>query len=523
MKGLTLTTREQTRLGIMNMVLSRQYRVTEAAQLIGVSERHTWRMLAAYRKEGAAALAHGNRHRRPSNATCPLIRQEVINLALERYQGVNHSHLTELLTDREGLSFSRSTVRRFLTANGLSSPRRRRPPCHRYRRQRMPQEGMLLQIDGSPHRWLEDRGPEFSLLMAIDDATGTVPCALFREQEDTVGYLQLMQGVIQNKGIPLALYSDRHVVFRAARPKAEDSEKKRQPTQFGRAMTELGVMQIFARSPEAKGRIERANGTFQDRLVSELRLDGARTMAEASVILESFLPRFNERFGVPPDQVGLAYRQLDQETDPDGILCLKERRRVANDNTVQYHGQTLQLYPDANRPTYARRHVEVQERLDGRIVVCYRSKILNPGEAPPLAATLRERPLSPPSPVLEPEEPEEVKVPAPRIPRSIFYEDSEMMAHHRELIRAGMEKARARGKQIGRPRVNQRPEFEQRLAGVMERISLGILSRRKAAIELEIGYATLKRLLDARTANTSEPLQPLVSLTEDKTLVGAAY
>src|SRR5512139_704362 len=303
MEGLTLSAKEQNRLHVLNGVLERQWTVAEAAQLLGVSERHAWRVLAAYREEGAVALAHGNRGRSPPNATLPEIQAEVIELASDRYQGVNHTHFTELLAEREGIKLSRSTVRRLLAGAGLSSKRHRRPPCHRYRRQRMPQEGMLLQIDGSRHQWFGDDGPWLTLVLAIDDATGTVPYALFREQEDTEGYFRLMKGVIQRRGVPLGLYSDRYFVFCYSKPAEEapgasviDRDK---PTQFGRAMRELGVTQVFARSPEAKGRIERANGTFQDRLVAELRLAGVKTLDGANGFLESFLPRFNERFSVP--------------------------------------------------------------------------------------------------------------------------------------------------------------------------------------------------------------------------------
>lgn len=169
MKGLTLTTKEQTKLRIMNGVLERQWTVVEAAQLLGVSVRHTWRLLAAYKKEGAAALAPGNRARLPANTTPAAVRTRVIALARERYQGVNHTHFTELLAEREGIKLSRSTVRRLLVGTGLPSTRQRRPPCHRYRRARMPQEGMLVQVDGSRHRWLGDRGPWLTLLLAVDD------------------------------------------------------------------------------------------------------------------------------------------------------------------------------------------------------------------------------------------------------------------------------------------------------------------------------------------------------------------
>jgi transposase len=213
MKGLTLTQQEQARLEILNRVLQGWVHVVEAAHILGVSERHAWRLLAAYRKEGAAALAHGNRGQRPVNATPQEVRDTVITLARTQYVGLNHTHLTELLAEREGIGLARSTVRNILMGAGVSSPRRRRPPRHRERRERKPQEGMLLQLDGSPHDWLMGRGPKLTLLLAVDDATGTIPAALFRDQEDTQGYLLLFQDIVRRHGIPLAVYTDRHAVF----------------------------------------------------------------------------------------------------------------------------------------------------------------------------------------------------------------------------------------------------------------------------------------------------------------------
>jgi transposase len=501
MKGLTLTMKEQTRLCILNAVLGKQCNVIEAAQLTGVSERHLWRLLAAYRKEGAAALAHGNRNRLPANATSSTIKAQVIALASERYQGVNHTHFTELLSEREGIALSRSTVRRLLTSAGISSSKHRQFPRHRYRRERMPQEGMLVQIDGSHHRWLEERGPWFTLLLSVDDATGSVPFALFQLQEDTEGYFRLLQGIIQQKGIPLALYSDRYFVFRYNGKKEDTPEgsisEKRNPTQFGRAMRELGITQVFARSPEAKGRIERANGTFQDRLVSELRLAGVSTVEEANRFLQVFLPRYNEHFGVPPAQSEPAYRPVSPGLEIDGILCFKERRKVAKDNTVQYHGKTLQIFPGSERTTYARAHVEVQERLDRRLLVCHKGKILSPREAPLSPAFLRNIPQNNISQgLMEPEDQEyPILIPPPQ-PRIIWYADAEMKRVHRDLVKEGMERARQNGKRIGRPRVTERPEFIQQLSAIRERINMGELSKRKAAKELAIGYATLDRLLD---------------------------
>ena len=395
MKGLTLSQREETRIQVLNKVLEGRLKVREAAKLLGISERHGWRILRAYRRDGAAAVAHGNRGRRPTNAFPEEVKARVLELAQERYQGTNHCHLTELLQEREGLSVCRSWVRQVLTAAGLKSPRQRRPSQHRVRRERYPQEGMLLQIDGSHHDWLEGQGPYLTLVAAIDDATGTVPSALFREQEDAQGYFLLLREIIGTKGVPLALYSDRHSIFQVNPMQRESLEEQlageRNPTQFGRALNELGIQSILAHSPQAKGRIERLWGTFQDRLVAVLRLAGASTAEEANQVLRDFLPRFNARFGVPPAQSGLAYRELPQDLALEGVLCFKYQRTVALDNTVHFEGQTLQLLPGLDRLSYARARVEVQERLDGSLAVIYQGKTIASKEAPPHPVTLRAR------------------------------------------------------------------------------------------------------------------------------------
>jgi len=502
MEGLTLSTKEQNRLQILNGVLERHWSMREVAPLLGVSERQGWRLLAAYRQEGAKGLVHKNRGRAPSNVTPVAIQQQVVSLARERYGGINHTQLTELLAEREGVILSRPTVRRLLVREGLASPRQRRPPQHRCRRQRMPQEGMLLQLDGSPHAWLQDRGPWLTLLLAIDDATGTAPYALFQEQEDTRGYLSLLQGIIQRRGVPLAVYNDGHAVFQPRRSALDNGR----PTQWGRALAELGITQILAHSPQAKGRVERANGTFQDRLVSELRLAGACTQEQANQVLRDFLPRFNERFGVPADQPDVAYQTVDPELDLGGVLCIKELRRVAKDNTVQYHGRSLQLFPGTGRPSYAGARVEVQERLDGRLLVRHKDQILTPQEAPALAAELRTRVATGPVVVSLPEPdptdwepPQRVKAPVtpgPLAGEPIWYEDPARKQVHRDLVRAGMERAQQRGQRIGRPRVTERPEFIQRFAAAVERMRPDGLSRSQAARELGIGYTTLTRLLE---------------------------
>ncbi len=260
-------------------------------------------------------------------------------------------------------------------------------------------------------------------------------------------------------------------------------------------------------------RSQRTGGTSQRYLPgpvgspsAEGRLAGACTLAEANQVLTDFLPRFNQRFGVPADQPELAYRPVDPELDLGGVLCIKELRRVAKDNTVQYHGRTLQLFPSTERPSYAGARVEVQERLDGRLLVRHRERILTTQEAPPLATELRAQVAAGPVVVALPDpdptdwRPTE-RVRAPVLPgplagEIIWYEDPTRKQVHRELVRAGMERARRQGKRIGRPRVSERPEFEQRFMAVVERIGPGRLSRRQAAKQLGIGYATLKRLLE---------------------------
>ena len=355
---------------MLNSVLEYQLPLAQAAEIMGVSERHTKRLLAGYRKHGAAALAHGNRGRRPHNAVPETASATVVRLASNGYAGANHSHaganhshFTELLREREGIDLSRPTVRRILVKAGIGSPRSRRFQQHRFRRRRMPQEGMLVQIDGSQHPWLEDRGPKLTLLIAVDDATGTVAQAVFRTTEDTRGYLVLLEGLVRQWGIPLALYSDRHAAFKYnARQKPVPVET----TQFARVMRDLGVQQIFALSPQAKGRVERMLETFQDRLVTELRLATTSTMDQANEDLQEFLPRFNAQFSVPAEQPETtAYRLV-----PDGLsltetICLKDTRKVARDNTVKYQWRVLQLLPEAERPSYAGLRVDVMERADG--------------------------------------------------------------------------------------------------------------------------------------------------------------
>ena len=377
---------EEARRYVLEGVMAGDLRASQAAEILGVSERHAWRLLAAYRTRGAASLEHGNRGRRPHNAVAADVASAVVRFASTRYPGANHTHLAELLWEHEGLDVSSWTVRRILARAGIASPRRRRPPEHRVRRERMPREGMLLQVDGSHHAWLEDRGPRFALLLAVDDATGAAVHALFRPVEDARGYFLLLEEIVRRCGIPLALYSDRHGVFKAS---SDGRRGLKVATQFARAMRELGVTQIFARSPQAKGRVERAAGTFQDRLVTELSDASASTIAEAQTVLERFLPRFNARFRVPAAEPEVAYRPLDRALPLASILGFRHPRSVARDNTVKYRWRTLQLLPGRERTSYAGARVEVLERPGGELSVLHQGETIPSREAPPRAGVLR--------------------------------------------------------------------------------------------------------------------------------------
>ena len=295
-------------------------------------------------------LAHDHRGRRPTNATPDGLVTEVVHLARTRYAGVNHTHLAELLAEREGIHIGRTTLRRVLLDAGLSSPRQRRPPKHRVRRQRMPQEGMLIQLDGSYHPWLGDLVAPFTLLVAVDDATGKVVSAWCCEPEDARSYFLMIRALVERRGVPVARYTDRHAVFQHTPGSGLPSA----PTQFSRAMAELGIQMIFAQSPQAKGRVERTAGTFQDRLVSELRLAGATTLQQAPAVHREFVPRFNRRFGVPPQCSEPAFRPLDPERCLEQVLCFKHRRKVDRDNTVRFQLRTLQLLPTSETPQLCR-------------------------------------------------------------------------------------------------------------------------------------------------------------------------
>lgn len=297
-EAITLDARGQQRLYVLNHVLAGELSGEEAAAFLRVSVRTVRRLLARYRgPDGATALVHGNAGRVPSNRIDDATRARLVELATTRYADVNRAHLADLLAEREALEVPERSLRRVLAEAGLAPVRRRRPKGHRSRRERMSQAGLLLQVDGSRHDWLEGRGPWLTLVGAIDDATGSVTGATFREQEDTAGYFEALIQTARGYGLPVALYSDRHGIF-WKNPEhlptlAEQFAGRRSTTQLGRALERGAIAWVAARSAQAKGRVERLWGTAQDRLLVELRLADATTREEANVVLADYVPRHN--------------------------------------------------------------------------------------------------------------------------------------------------------------------------------------------------------------------------------------
>ena len=365
-----LSQKELQRVVVISSCIKGDLACARAAELLAITPRHVHRLKVRYRQGSAEALAHASRGR-PSPRRLPeQVRARILDLARTRYAGFNDHHLCEKLREVEGLSLGRETLRRLLRSNGLGSPRKRRAPSHRQRRLARAREGEMLLLDASLHRWLEDRGPELTLLGFLDDATRKVLVAEFFPTEDARGYFRLLRRLLRRYGVPLSFYGDRHGIFVRNDEHWSVEEQlagKRQPTQFGRALAQLGVTYIAARSPQAKGRIERLWGTFQDRLTSELRLARAADLPAANEVLRRFLPDYNQRFGHAPRETEKAWRPAP--ADLDRICCFLHERAVSNDNVVQWDGRRFQIPPQPKRFSFAGAKVQLYESLEGKVAI----------------------------------------------------------------------------------------------------------------------------------------------------------
>lgn len=377
------------RLDVIGRIERGQLTGLEAAQVLGLSERQVRRLRRAVEKRGKAAVIHGNTGRSPAHRISEDKRKQVRELARKKYAGFNDHHLTEKLAEVEGFGISRRSVQRILRGAGIGSIHKHRAAQHRKRRERKAAEGMMALWDGSPHDWLEGRGPRLCLMGAVDDATGDLlPGARFIEQESTAGYLGLVKGMVEQKGIPLSIYMDKHSALRRNDDHwtlAEELAGEQELTQVGRALRELGIERIYANSPQAKGRVERRWEMDQDRLCSELRLAGACNAQQANAVLDKYRIESNQRFSVPARERIPVWRPLSKRMDIDRICSLRYEAKVGNDNTVRLGGRVFDIPPGPSKRSYAGKRVWVHQLLDGSWRIYFKDEVI--AEAPATEVT----------------------------------------------------------------------------------------------------------------------------------------
>jgi hypothetical protein len=378
---------------VVRLVMEGRETVGRGARLLGISPRQMKRLRRNAKERGVEGLLHGNRGQAAWNKTGSEKIKKVIGLARGRYQGLNDTHLTEKLKEKEKLVLSRATVRTILRGAGIAAVRKRGVKRHYKRRERKAQEGALLLWDGSPHHWFGDDRGQWNLTAVIDDATGALLHGVFSLQEDAQSYLICLRQILLDKGIPLALYMDRHGIFHRNDDHWSVQEQllgEQRPTQVGQALQQLGIEPIFALSPQAKGRVERLFNTLQDRLVQELRLAGIHIPQQATSFLNGpFKADFNARFAQPARESQAAWRPLSRGLDVDRICSFSYQATVGNDNTVRLGGIILDIPPGPRHRGYAKACVEVRHLLDGRWRVYLKDHLLLETPSPVVQAPLR--------------------------------------------------------------------------------------------------------------------------------------
>ena len=343
---LDMTQKQVNRYHVIMDSLEGKLTVAAAAEALGISERQMTRLRNGVKEEGAAFLIHKNKGRSPAHTATEEDKQAIVELYRgEKYEGANFVHFSELLAEREGINLSRPTVHRVLKAAGIESPKkRRRFKAHRSRK-RKAQEGLMTQLDATPYKWFGGNAM-FALHGGIDDATGKITGAYMTKNECLHGYYEVMRQTIEHNGVPISAYADLHTIFRSPNAGKVSVEEQLEgktvnDTQFGRAMKELGVTLIGARSPQAKGRVERLWETLQSRLVIEFRIHDIKTEHDANAFLLDYIPRFNAQFGVEPEQTEKAY--VPNTQDLDIILSVKETRTADNGGVFSFNGKSWKI------------------------------------------------------------------------------------------------------------------------------------------------------------------------------------
>lgn len=379
-----MSTKEASRVYVLEQTLSGKMTVKQAAEILKLSERQVKRLKKGMKQKGVASLAHKNRGRKPKHAIPEATRELVISLYLDQFRNASCEHMSELLSEHFCVNLSPRSIRRILAQAGISNPHSRKLPKKRRSRTRMPQEGLLVQCDASPYAWLEERAPKMTLHGLIDDATGKILALFFRPHEDLFGYLQVLRSMAENHGTPRSLYSDRHTIFFSPNKDKLSIEDElagiRVPlTQFGKALHELGINHIPARSPQAKGRVERLWGTLQSRLVIELRLNRVSSIEQANAFLPGFIERFNQRFAVAAADPVSAFKTAPPANLLDQIICFREERKASNGSTISFNGKVYQLIDGQGSITALnpRSKVSVLLHLDGSINALHQGILYN--------------------------------------------------------------------------------------------------------------------------------------------------
>jgi transposase len=399
---ITLSVGELERLRVVEAVVEGRLKHRQAAEQLSLSTRQVKRLVRRYRSAGAAGLASRHRGRPSNNRLAEAIRSEAVMLIRRHYHDFGPTLACEQLADRHGLRVSVETLRQWMIAAGLwrAKPRyERRVFPRRPRRERV---GELVQIDGSNHDWFEGRGERCTLIVFIDDASGRLQYLRFVAAETTWAYLDGLRYYLNAYGRPLSLYSDRHSIFRINDPQASVEVH----TQFARALQQLDIESIQAHTPQAKGRVERANATLQDRLVKELRLAGINDMEQANVFLEGYRGRFNERFAVQPQSVEDAHRAVGQDAAQlERILALQFERTISQNLEVHYDRRIFQIQAPGRVRRLRGSKVLICEQQDGSLLFLSQGQplqtVLLPAQAPratksPDRRTLKPRPCAKP-------------------------------------------------------------------------------------------------------------------------------
>ena len=391
-----MSRKEVVRPGLFRALVAGQLTNGQVADALHLSIRQVQRLKRRFQAAGAGGLVHRTRGQPSRRRLAPAIGQRVAELMRTVYTGLNDCHLTEKLREVEGLTIGRESVRRLRRALGLPAKHPRRPPRHRRRRLPEARAGSLVLLDGSPAAWLEDRGPTMTLHGALDDAGGTVLALHFRPTEDLHGYAVIFEHVFTTQGLPVACYGDGTNILVRNDPHWTLDEELRgaqAPTHLGRVLMDLGIGYVRARSPQAKGRIERLWRTLQDRLIVELRLQGITTREAANAFLPLFIADYNRRFAHPPVDPTPAWRRPPR--DLSLVLSCRYTRTVARDNTVHLGPRWLQLPPGPGGRSHAGRRLELRECLDGRLVALETGRIL--AAQPSLGPAFVLRPRSDPT------------------------------------------------------------------------------------------------------------------------------